>query len=83
MADGVVLFSITSRIDQQLLLRVPFIERYIEKWDLAAFQIAMIELFGGWKTLIIFAKSAISDVLRSSESASETFCTYARSLQLY
>ena len=48
--------------------------------DLGHFQIAMIELFNGWKLLPIFAKSSISDVQQSPESASGTFCTYARNL---
>ena len=82
--DGVVLFSITSRIDQQLLLQVPFIEKKIySKVDLGPYQIAMIDLFNGWKLLPIFGKRSFSDVQWRPEYASETFCTYARSLQLY
>ena len=53
------------------------------KVDLGPCHIAMIELFNGWKLLPIFAKSSISDVQGVPESASETFCAYAKSLQLY
>ena len=59
--NKVVLFSITIRMRQQILLQVPSIGKYRKK-DLGPCKIAMIKLSTGWKPLTIFAKSSISDV---------------------
>ena len=60
-----------------------YIYSKVDSVSLRPCQIAMIDLFNGWRPLTIFAKSSISDVQCSPKSASETFCMYARSLQLY
>ena len=53
------------------------------KVDLGPCQIAMIVLFHVWKLLPIFAESSISDVQQGHESLPETFCAYAKSLQIH
>ena len=50
------------------------------KVDLGLCQIAVFDLFNDWKLLPTFTKSSVSEVQQVPESASETFCAYARSL---